>query len=148
MIIGIFYNMAKKVKVQIKLNLPAGEATPAPPVGPALGQHGIPIMEFIKEYNAKTAKQKGQIIPAVITVYEDRSFTFITKLPPVAAMIKRKIALTKGSGKPNTEKVGKLTKIQIEEIAKEKLPDMNANDLEAAKKIVAGTARSMGVDTE
>ena len=140
--------MAKKIKTLVKLNLPAGEATPAPPVGPALGQHGIPIMEFIKEYNAKTAKLKGQIIPAVITVYEDRSFTFITKLPPVAAMIKKKISLQKGSGRPNTEKVGKLTKSQVEEIAKEKLPDMNANDLQAAKKIVAGTARSMGIDVE
>ncbi len=140
--------MAKKIKTLVKLNLPAGEATPAPPVGPALGQHGIPIMQFIKEYNAKTAKLKGQIIPAVITVYEDRSFTFITKLPPVAAMIKKIISLQKGSGKPNTEKVGKLTKAQLEQIAKEKLPDMNANNLEAAKKIVAGTARSMGVDIE
>ncbi len=140
--------MAKKVKTIVKLNLPAGEATPAPPVGPALGQHGIPIMDFIKEYNARTAKMKGQVIPAVITVYEDRSFTFITKLPPVAAMIKKKLSLAKGSGKPNTEKVGKLTKIQIEEIAKEKLADLNANDVEAAKKIVAGTARSMGIDIE
>lgn len=140
--------MAKKVKTLVKLNLPAGEATPAPPVGPALGQHGIPIMDFIKEYNAKTSKLKGQIIPAVITVYEDRSFTFITKLPPVAAMIKKKLGLTKGSGKPNTEKVGKLTKVQIEEIAKEKLGDLNANDVAAAVKIVAGTARSMGIDVE
>lgn len=140
--------MAKKVKIVIKLNLPAGEATPAPPVGPALGQHGIPIMDFIKEYNAKTAKMKGQIIPAVITVYEDRSFTFITKLPPVAALIKKKIAVQKGSGKPNTEKVGKLTKIQVEEIAKEKMADLNANDIAAAMKIVAGTARSMGIDVE
>lgn len=140
--------MAKKVKTIIKLNLAAGEATPAPPVGPALGQHGVPIMEFIKEYNAKTAKMKGQIIPAVITVYEDRSFTFITKLPPVAAMIKKKIGLKKGSGKPNTEKVGKLTKKQVEEIAKEKLNDLNTQDLPAAMKIVAGTARSMGVDVE
>ncbi|GIW64791.1 MAG: 50S ribosomal protein L11 [Patescibacteria group bacterium] len=140
--------MAKKVKTIIKLNLPAGEATPAPPVGPALGQHGIPIMDFIKEYNARTAKLKGQVIPAVITVYEDRTFTFITKLPPVAAMIKKKLGLQKGSGKPNTEKVGKLTKAQVEEIAKEKMADLNANDLEAAKKIVVGTARSMGVDVE
>lgn len=140
--------MAKKVKTIIKLNLPAGEATPAPPVGPALGQHGVPIMEFIKEYNARTAKLKGQIIPAVITVFEDRSFTFVTKLPPVAAMIKKKIALQKGSGKPNTEKVGKLTKIQLEEIAKEKMNDLNANTVEAAMKVVAGTARSMGVDVE
>jgi len=140
--------MAKKVKTLVKLNLPAGEATPAPPVGPALGQHGIPIMDFIKEYNARTSKLKGQIIPAVITVYEDRSFTFITKLPPVAAMIKKKLALAKGSGKPNTEKVGKLTKVQVEEIAKEKMADLNANDVEAAKKIVAGTARSMGIEVE
>ena len=140
--------MAKKVKIIIKLNLPAGEATPAPPVGPALGQHGIPIMDFIKEYNTKTAKMKGQIIPAVITVYEDRSFTFITKLPPVAALIKKKIAIQKGSGKPNTEKVGKLTKTQVEEIAKEKMADLNANDIAAAMKIVAGTARSMGIDVE
>ena len=140
--------MAKKVKTQIKLNLPAGEATPAPPVGPALGQHGIPIMDFIKEYNAKTAKQKGNIIPAVITVFEDRSFTFITKLPPVAAMIKKLLKLEKGSGTPNTAKVGKLTKSQIETIAKEKMEDLNTTDADAAIKIVAGTARSMGIDTE
>ncbi len=140
--------MAKKVKTLIKLNLPAGEATPAPPVGPALGQHGVPIMEFIKEYNAKTADKKGQIIPAVITVYEDRSFTFITKLPPVAAMIKRATGLKLGSGKPNTEKVGKLSKAQIEEIAKDKMPDMNTDTLEAAMNVVRGTARSMGIDTE
>jgi len=138
----------KKVKTIIKLNLPAGEATPAPPVGPALGQHGVPIMEFIKEYNARTAKLKGQIIPAVITVYEDRTFTFVTKLPPVSAMIAKKLGITKGSGKPNTEKVGKLTKKQVEEIAKEKMADLNTDDLEAAKKIVAGTARSMGVEIE
>ena len=140
--------MAKKIKIILKLNLAAGEATPAPPVGPALGQHGVPIMEFIKEYNAKTAKMKGQIIPAVITVYVDRSFTFITKLPPVAAMIKKKLSIQKGSGKPNTEKVGKLTQVQLEEIAKEKMADLNANDVEAAKKIIAGTARSMGIDVE
>jgi len=140
--------MAKKVKTIIKLNLAAGEATPAPPVGPALGQHGVPIMEFIKEYNAKTAKLKGQIIPAVITVYQDRTFTFITKLPPVAAMIKKKLNLQKGSGKPNTEKVGKLTKKQVEEIAKEKLNDLNTQNLEAAMKVVGGTARSMGIDVE
>ncbi len=140
--------MAKKVKTLIKLNLPAGEATPAPPVGPALGQHGIPIMEFIKEYNARTAKLKGQIIPAVITVFEDRSFTFITKLPPVAAMIKKTTGVKLGSGKPNTEKVGKLSTIQLEQIAKEKMPDLNTDDMDAAKKIVAGTARSMGIDVE
>ncbi|PIY72359.1 50S ribosomal protein L11 [Candidatus Roizmanbacteria bacterium CG_4_10_14_0_8_um_filter_33_9] len=140
--------MAKKVKTLIKLNLPAGEATPAPPVGPALGQHGVPIMEFIKEYNARTAKQKGQIIPAVITVFEDHSFTFITKLSPVAAMIKKKMNLKLGSGKPNTEKVGKMTKQQVEEIAKEKLADLNTDDVDMAMRIVAGTARSMGVDVE
>ncbi|NTU46058.1 50S ribosomal protein L11 [Candidatus Roizmanbacteria bacterium] len=140
--------MAKKVKTLIKLNLPAGEATPAPPVGPALGQHGVPIMDFIKEYNAKTAQQKGQIIPAVITVYEDRSFTFITKLPPVAALIKSKLKIKSGSGKPNLEKVGKLTKELIEEIAKEKMDDLNTDDVAAASKIVAGTARSMGVEVE
>jgi large subunit ribosomal protein L11 len=140
--------MAKKIKIILKLNLAAGEATPAPPVGPALGQHGVPIMEFIKEYNAKTAKMKGQIIPAVITVFEDRSFTFITKLPPVSAMIKKKLAIAKGSGKPNLEKVGKLKKVQLEEIAKEKMADLNANDVAAAMKIVAGTARSMGIDVE
>ncbi|OGK34889.1 50S ribosomal protein L11 [Candidatus Roizmanbacteria bacterium RIFCSPHIGHO2_12_FULL_38_13] len=140
--------MAKKIKTQIKLNLKAGEATPAPPVGPALGQHGIPIMEFIKEYNAKTADKKGNIIPAVITVYEDRSFDFITKLPPVSDMIKKKIKLEKGSGVPNKEKVGKLTKAQIEEIAKEKMDDLNADTMEAAMNIVRGTARSMGVEKE
>lgn len=140
--------MAKKVKTILKLNLPAGEATPAPPVGPALGQHGVPIMDFIKEYNARTAKMKGQIIPAVITVYQDRTFTFITKLPPVAAMIKKELGLTKASGRPNTEKVGTLTKVQVEKIAKEKMPDMNATELPAAIKVVAGTARSMGIDVE
>lgn len=140
--------MAKKVKTVIKLNLPAGEATPAPPVGPVLGQHGVPIMDFIKEYNAKTAKLKGQVIPAVITVYEDRTFTFITKLPPVSEMIKKALNLQKGSSKPNKEKVGKLTKAQLEAIAKEKLTDLNTQDLEAAKKIVVGTARSMGVEIE
>ena len=140
--------MAKKVKTVIKLNLPAGEATPAPPVGPALGQHGVPIMEFIKEYNAKTAKLKGQTIPAVITVFQDRTFTFITKLPPVAALIKKKLALAKGSGKPSTEKVGVLSLKQVEEIAKEKLGDLNTDTIDAAMKIVAGTARSMGVDVK
>lgn len=140
--------MAKKVKTLIKLNLPAGEATPAPPVGPALGQHGVPIMDFIKEYNARTAKQKGQIIPAVITVFEDRSFTFITKLPPVAALIKQALKLAKGSGKPNTEKVGKLTREQVETIATQKMEDLNTDSVEMAARIVAGTARSMGIDVE
>lgn len=137
--------MAKKIKTVIKLNLPAGEATPAPPVGPALGQHGVPIMDFIKEYNAATAKLKGQVIPAVITVYEDRTFTFITKLPPVSEMIKKKLNLQKGSGRAGSETVATLTKQQVEEIAKEKMKDLNARTLEAAKKIVEGTARSMGI---
>ncbi|HLD27017.1 MAG TPA: 50S ribosomal protein L11 [Patescibacteria group bacterium] len=140
--------MAKKIKTVIKLNLPAGTATPAPPVGPALGQHGVPIMQFIKEYNARTARLKGQVIPAVITVYEDRSFTFITKLPPVAEMIKKKLAIAKGSGKAGLESVGKLTKKQVEEIAKEKINDLNTVDSASAVKIVAGTARSMGIEVK
>ena len=139
--------MAKIVKTQIKLNLPAGEATPAPPVGPALGQHGIPIMEFIKAYNAKTADQRGNIIPVVITVYEDRSFDFITKLAPVTDMIKKALKLDKGSGVPNTTKVGKLSDAQVTEIAEKKMEDLNAHTIEAAKNIVKGTARSMGVET-
>lgn len=143
-----FKVMAKKIKTVIKLNLPAGEATPAPPVGPALGQHGVPIMEFIKKYNAATAKQKGQIIPAVITIFDDRSFTFVTKLPPVSELIKKRLAIDKGSGKAGKEAVGKLTRQQVEEIAKEKIKDLNTNDLAAAKKIVEGTARSMGVQVE
>ena len=138
----------KKIKTVVKLNLPAGTATPAPPVGPALGQHGIAIMEFIKAYNDRTQKLKGQIIPAVITIFEDRTFTFITKLPPVAAMIKKVLNLDKGSGTPNKSKVGKLTKAQIETIAKDKLPDLNTDDVAAAQKVVAGTARSMGIDVE
>jgi len=140
--------MAKKLKIKFKLNLAAGEATPAPPVGPALGQHGIPIMEFIKEYNAKTADKKGNIIPAVISVYEDRSYDFITKLPPVAAMLKKAAGIEKGSGEPNKSKVGKLTDAQIETIAREKLEDLNTVDIQAAMKIVKGTARSMGIETE
>jgi large subunit ribosomal protein L11 len=139
---------AKKVKTVIKLNLPAGSATPAPPVGPALGQHGLPIMDFVRAYNDKTADLKGQIIPAVITVYEDRTFSFITKLPPVAEMIKKKLNLVKGSSKSGREEAGKLTKAQVEEIAKEKMKDLNCDKLEAATKIVAGTARSMGVKVE
>ncbi len=135
----------KKVKIIIKLNLPAGSATPAPPVGPALGQHGINIMEFVKAYNDLTQKQKGQIIPAVITVYEDRTFTFITKLPPVAEMIKKKLGIKKGAGKVGTEVAGTLTQTQVEEIAKDKMKDLNTETLEAAKKVVAGTARSMGI---
>ncbi|HLL60549.1 MAG TPA: 50S ribosomal protein L11 [Candidatus Nitrosocosmicus sp.] len=137
--------MAKKIKTLIKLNLPAGEATPAPPVGPALGQHGVPIMNFIQEYNAATKDLKGQIIPAVITVYEDRSFTFITKLPPVAEMIKKKLNIKAGSGKAGRESVATITQVQLEEIAQEKMKDLNAMEVEPAKKIVAGTARSMGI---
>lgn len=135
----------KKVKTIIKLNLPAGEATPAPPAGPALGQHGLPIMDFIRAYNEKTADQKGNIIPAVITVYEDRTFSFITKLPPVSAMIKKTLNLKSGSGKAGQEVAATLTKEQVEQIAKEKLPDMNTKDVEAAKRVVEGTARSMGI---
>ncbi|KKR29947.1 MAG: 50S ribosomal protein L11 [Candidatus Gottesmanbacteria bacterium GW2011_GWC2_39_8] len=139
---------AKKVKTVLKLNLKAGEATPAPPVGPALGQHGLPIMDFVKQYNDKTADKKGQVIPAVITVYTDRTFTFITKLPPVAEMIKKKLGIAKGSGKAGREKAGKLTKQMIEEIAKDKMGDMNCDKIESAMKVVAGTARSMGIDSE
>ncbi len=135
----------KKIKTTLKLNLKAGEATPAPPVGPALGQHGLPIMDFVKAYNEKTANQKGNIIPAVITVYEDRTFSFITKLPPVSAMITKALGIPKGSGKPNTEFVGTLTQEQVKEIAQQKLPDTNATTLEGAMNIVKGTARSMGV---
>ena len=140
--------MAKKVKTIIKLNLPAGEATPAPPVGPALGQHGLAIMEFVKAYNERTAKLKGQTIPAVITVFVDRTFTFVTKLPPVAAMIKKALALEKGGGKAGRESAGKLTKAQVEAIAKEKLGDLNTDDVNQAMKVVAGTARSMGIEVE
>ncbi len=138
----------KKIKTIVKLNLPAAVATPAPPVGPALGQHGIAIMEFIKAYNERTQKLKGQIIPAVITIFEDRTFSFVTKLPPVAALIKKALNLTLGAKTPSRETVGKLTKSQITQIATEKLPDLNTDNLEAAQKIVAGTARSMGVEVE
>lgn len=137
--------MPKKVKTIIKLNLPAGEATPAPPVGPALGQHGLPIMDFVKAYNERTAEKKGQIIPAIITVYEDRTFSFVTKLPPVSEMIKKELNLEKGSGETGKQEVGVLTRQQVEKIAKEKLPDLNTEDLGAAKRIVEGTAKSMGV---
>jgi large subunit ribosomal protein L11 len=138
----------KKVKTIIKLNLKAGEATAAPPVGPALGQHGLPIMEFVKAYNEKTSKLKGQIIPAVITVYEDRTFTFITKLPPVSAMIIKILNIDKGGGKAGREVHAKLTRAQVEQIAKDKLPDLNTDNVAAAMKVVAGTARSMGIETE
>ncbi len=139
---------AKKIKTTIKLNLKAGEATAAPPVGPALGQHGLPIMDFVKAYNEKTADQKGNIIPAIITVFEDRTFSFITKLPPVADMIKKELNIEKGSGKAPREVAGTLTPDQVRKIAAAKLPDTNATTIEAAMKIVAGTARSMGVKVE
>jgi large subunit ribosomal protein L11 len=140
--------MAKKIKTLIKLNIKAAEATPAPPVGPALGQHGLPIMEFVKEFNARTAKMKGNILPVVITVYVDRTFSFITKKPPVAELIKKAISKEKGSQKPGKEPAGKLSKSQVEQIAKEKMEDLNTSDLEPAMKIVEGTARSMGVTVE
>ena len=136
----------KKVVGQIKLQIPGGKATPAPPVGPALGQAGVNIMDFCKAFNAKTAKDEGLIIPVVITVYADRSYTFITKTPPVAVLIKRAVGIAKGSGEPNKNKVGKITPKQVEEIARMKLPDLNAETLEAAVQTVKGTARSMGVE--
>ena len=138
--------MAKRVQSTMKLQISAGEANPAPPVGPALGQHGVNIMEFCKAFNSKTESQKGTIIPVIITVYEDKSFTFITKTPPAATLIKKALSLEKGSGEPNKNKVGELNGAQVEEIARTKLPDLNANDIEGAKKIIEGTARSMGVD--
>ncbi len=139
---------AKKVKTILKLNLPAGEATPAPPVGPALGQQGLPIMDFVKQYNARTAEKKGQIIPAVITVFEDRTFTFVTKLSPVGAMIKKTLGIDKASAEAGRIEAGKLSKSQLEKIATDKLPDLNTDDLEQAKRTVAGTARSLGVKVE
>lgn len=140
--------MAKKVKTVVKINLQAGAATPAPPVGTALGQHGVSIMDFVKQYNDKTASMKGNTVPAVITIYEDRTFDFIIKMAPVADMIKKKLGIEKGSGTAGKDFAGTLNKTQIEEIAKEKMQDLNTDDLEAAKKIVAGTARSMGIKTE
>lgn len=137
--------MAKEVITQIKLQIPAGQANPAPPVGPALGQHGINIMEFCKAFNEKTAKEQGMIIPVILTVYRDRSFTFITKTPPAAVLIKKALNLEKGSGEPNREKVGEISKKQVEEIAKVKLKDLNARTLEQAVKIIEGTAKNMGV---
>ena len=140
--------MAKKIVSKIKLNLPAGEASPAPPVGPVLGQHGIPIMDFVKKYNAETADKKGSIVPVEITVYEDRSFDFITKLPPVSDYIKRALNLKKAATEPGREVAGSLSLDQIEKIAKEKMADLNTNDLAAAKKIIAGTAKSMGIEVK
>ncbi|MDO4409428.1 MAG: 50S ribosomal protein L11 [Eubacteriales bacterium] len=140
--------MAKKVTGYIKLQIPAGKATPAPPVGPALGQHGVNIVQFTKEFNARTADKGDLIIPVVITVYADRSFSFITKTPPAAVLIKKAAGLQKASGVPNKEKVGKITKDQVKEIAETKMPDLNAASLEAAMSMIAGTARSMGITVE
>ena len=137
--------MARKVLTTIKLQVPGGSATPAPPVGPALGQHGVNIIEFCKAFNAQTQDQNGRIIPVVITVYEDRSFTFITKTPPAAVLIKEAAGIAKGSGEPNRTKVAKITQQQVRDIAEAKMQDLNANDLDQAAKIIAGTARSMGI---
>ena len=140
--------MAKKVEGYIKLQIAAGKATPAPPVGPALGQHGVNIVEFTKQFNAQTAQMGDTIVPVVITVYQDRSFTFVTKTPPAAVLIKKALGIQTASGTPNKVKVGKLTDAQLTEIAQTKLEDLNAYDIDAAKKIIAGTARSMGVEVE
>ena len=138
--------MAKKVLTKIKLQAVGGQASPAPPVGPALGQHGVNIMEFVKSFNAQTQSDLGTVIPVEITVYEDRSFTFVTKSPPAAILIKQALSLEKGSAEPNRNKVGKITQAQLREIAEKKMNDLNANDLDQAAKIIAGTARSMGVE--
>jgi large subunit ribosomal protein L11 len=140
--------MAKKIMANIKLQVPAGQANPSPPIGPALGQHGVNIMEFCKSFNAKTQGQEGMIIPVIITVYADRSFTFITKTPPAAVLLKKAAKIAKGSAEPNRNKVAKVTRAQVEEIANLKMPDLNARDLEAAVKTIEGTARSMGVEIE
>ena len=140
--------MAKKVVGQIKLQIPGGQATPAPPVGPALGQAGLNIMDFCKAFNARTQADQGTIIPVVITVYADRTYSFITKTPPAAVLLKKAAAVDKGSGEPNRDKVGTVTKAQVEEIAKVKMPDLTAASMEAAMRTVAGTARSMGIDVE
>jgi len=138
--------MAKKVIAQVKLHLPAGNATPSPPVGPALGQHGINIVEFCKAYNARTQSQEGMIIPVVVTIYSDRSFSFITKTPPVSELLKKAANIIKGSSEPNKDKVGKVTYAQIMEIAQTKMPDLNVNDLDAAVRTIEGTAKSMGIE--
>ncbi|MSP14219.1 MAG: 50S ribosomal protein L11 [Chloroflexi bacterium] len=140
--------MAKKVKAIVKLQLQAGKATPAPPVGPALGQHGLNLMQFVKEYNARTAQQAGYIIPVEITIYQDRSFTFVTKTPPAADLLVKAAKVPKGSGEPNRTKVGTITQKQLQEIAEMKMADLNANDLEAAQKMIEGTAKSMGIRVE
>ncbi len=138
--------MAKKVMAQIKLQVAAGQANPSPPIGPALGQHGVNIMDFCKAFNARTANDEGIITPVVITVYQDRSFTFITKTPPASVLLKKAAKIAKGAGDPKRERIGKVTKQQLEEIAKQKMVDLNANDLDAACSIIAGTARSMGIE--
>ena len=140
--------MAKKIVGMVKLQIPAGQANPSPPVGPALGQHGVNIMEFCKAFNARTQEKMGLIIPVIITIYSDRSFTFITKTPPAAVLLKKAAKLEKGSKEPNREKVGKVTRDQVREIAALKMPDLNANDIEMAMRIVEGTARSMGIVVE
>lgn len=140
--------MAKKLKAIVKLQVPAGKANPAPPVGPALGQHGVNIMEFVKQYNERTASQVGMIIPVEISIFEDRSFTFVTKTPPAKTLLLKEAGLDKGSGEPNKKKVGKVTRAQVKKIAEIKMPDINANDIEAAMRIVEGTARSMGIEVE
>jgi len=140
--------MAKKVVGQVKLQIPAGKATPAPPVGPALGQAGVNIMDFCKTFNARTQGQEGLIIPVVVTVYSDRSYTFITKTPPAAILLMKAAGVEKGSGVPNRSKAGKVTRQQVEEIARRKMPDLNAGSLEAAMRIIEGTARSMGIDVQ
>jgi len=138
--------MAKKIMAQIKLQVTAGQANPSPPIGPALGQHGVNIMDFCKAFNARTANDEGMIIPVVITVYQDRSFTFITKTPPASVLLKKAAKIAKGAGDPKRERVGSVTKKQVEEIAMQKMVDLNANDLNAATHIIAGTARSMGIE--
>jgi large subunit ribosomal protein L11 len=141
--------MAKKIEAYVKLQVPAGEANPSPPVGPALGQHGVNIMEFCKAFNAQTQQvEKGLPTPVVITVYNDRSFTFITKTPPASVLLMKAVGIQKGSGTPNTDKVGKVTRAQLEEVANMKMPDLNAADMDAAVRIIAGSARSMGLDVE
>jgi large subunit ribosomal protein L11 len=139
---------AKKIKTQVKLQLPAGEATPAPPLGPTLGQHGVPIMDFVKQYNERTADQRGNIVPVLLTIYEDRSFDFETKLSPVGAMIKKELRIEKGSGTAGKGAVGTLSQDQVRKIAEAKIGDLNTNNVEAAMRIVEGTARSMGVKTQ
>ena len=140
--------MAKKIVAYVKLQIPAGKATPAPPVGPALGQHGVNIMAFTKEFNERTKDRAGQVVPVVMTIYADRSFSFVLKTPPAAVLLKRAAGLESGSGTPNTKKVGRVTQAQVREIATTKMPDLNAGSVEAAERMVAGTARSMGIEVD